>query len=296
MALVASRPPTLRSPGVIFLPALLASLVGCGGKPTASAHPSAPTPPPNGVASASIAGPPSATGTAPVPEYTYQVVGTFPHDPAAFTQGLVYLKGVLFESTGLNGRSSLRRVDYQTGRVLQKSDLRSEYFGEGMTIIGDRIFQITWQNQKGFVYNLSSFALEKEFTYTGEGWGLTTDGKVLILSDGTNTLRFLDPTTFQVLRTISVFDHGRPLRMLNELEYVKGEIYANVWQTNSVVRIDPATGDLLGTVDFSGLLGPDDYRLHPDVLNGIAYDAAGDRLFVTGKLWPKLFEVRLSRK
>ena len=297
MALFASRPPTLRLPGVIFLPALLASLVGCGAKPTASASPSAPTPPPNGVASAPTAAPSWASAApAPVPAYTYQVVGTFPHDPAAFTQGLVYLKGVFFETTGLNGRSSLRRVDYQTGRVLQKSDLPSEYFGEGMTIIGDRIFQITWQNQKGFVYNLSSFAVEKEFTYTGEGWGLTTDGHVLILSDGTNTLRFLDPTTFKVLRTISVFDHGQQLRMLNELEYVKGEIYANVWQTNTVVRIDPANGQLLGTIDFSGLLSPDDYRLHPDVLNGIAYDATGDRLFVTGKLWPKLLEVRLSRK
>ncbi|MBC7366317.1 MAG: glutaminyl-peptide cyclotransferase [Undibacterium sp.] len=290
MALVASPPPTLRLSGAVFLPALLALLVGCGGKPPATATPGVSTPPPAALPSAPVAN----TAAAPVPEYTYQVVSTFPHDPAAFTQGLVYLKGVLFETTGLNGRSSLRRVEYQTGRVLQKSDLPSQYFGEGMTIIGDRIFQITWQNQKGFVYNLASFAVEKEFTYAGEGWGLTTDGQALILSDGTHTLRFLDPTTFTVLRTISVFDRGRPLRRLNELEYVKGEIYANVWQTNTVVRIDPTSGQLLGTVDFSGLLSPDDYRHHPDVLNGIAYEASGDRLFITGKLWPKLFEVRLK--
>lgn len=286
MATAASRPPALRLTGLVFLPALLILLVGCGDKSAASAAP----------ANTASAAPAAAVVTAPVPEYTYQVVGTFPHDHTAFTQGLVYLKGVLFETTGLNGRSSLRRVEYQTGRVLQKSDLPSQYFGEGMTVIGDRIFQITWQNQKGFVYNLSTFAVEKEFTYTGEGWGLTTDGQTLILSDGTNTLRFLDPTTFKVLRTIGVFDRGQPLRMLNELEYVRGEIYANVWQTNTVVRIDPATGQLLGTIDFSGLLTAEDYRHHPDVLNGIAYDATGDRLFITGKLWPKLFEVRLSRK
>jgi len=290
MASVAPCSPAVRLSGAIFLVALLALLVGCGGKPAASAAP----------AVTSAAAPPSvpiaAAPATPVPEYTYQVVATFPHDSTAFTQGLVYLKGVLFETTGLNRRSSLRRVEYQTGRVLQKCDLPSQYFGEGMTIIGDRIFQITWQNQKGFVYNLSTFAVENEFTYTGEGWGLTTDGNVLILSDGTNQLRFLDPTTFKVLRTISVFHHGQPLRQLNELEYVRGEIYANVWQTNTVARIDPTTGQLLGTVDFSGLLTAEDYRLHPDVLNGIAYDATGDRLFITGKLWPKLFEVRLTRK
>jgi glutamine cyclotransferase len=286
--MVATRPPALRSTRLIFLPALLALLVGCAEKRASAASPtSVVTPAPISA---------SAAANAPVPEYTYQVVGTFPHDPSAFTQGLVYLKGVLFETTGLNGRSSLRKVDLQTGRVLQKSDLPSQYFGEGMTIIGDQIFQITWQNQKGFVYNLSTFAVEKEFAYTGEGWGLTTDGHALILSDGSNVIRFLDPTTFKVLRTISVFEHGQPLRMLNELEFIKGEIYANIWQTNTIVRIDPATGALLGTIDFSGLLSPEDYRVHPDVLNGIAYDAASDRLFVTGKLWPKLFEVQLRRK
>jgi glutamine cyclotransferase len=293
MAMFPPRPPALRSTGAIFLPALLTLLVGCGEKPASAASPSslAPSTPSPVLAAAT-----SPAAAPPVVDYTYQVIGTFPHDPGAFTQGLVYLKGVLFETTGLNGRSTLRKVDLQSGRVLQKSELPSQYFGEGMTIIGDQIFQLTWQHQKGFVYNLSTFAVEKEFAYTGEGWGLTTDGHALILSDGSNVIRFLDPVTFAVLRTISVFAHGQPLSMLNELEFIKGEIYANVWQTNTVVRIDPATGNLLGTIDFSGLLSPEDYRVHPDVLNGIAYDAANDRLFVTGKLWPKLFEVQLKRK
>ena len=265
----------------------VALLAGCGKATTPPpAETAPPTPPSASAAAASV----------PVVDYTYQVVGVFPHDPGAFTQGLVYLKGVLFETTGLNGRSSLRKVDLQTGRVLQQTDLPSQYFGEGMTILGDRIFQITWQNQKGFVYNLSTFAVEKEFAYTGEGWGLTTDGHALILSDGTHVIRFLDPVTFKVLRTISVFAHGQPLRMLNELEFIKGEIYANVWQTNTLVRIDPANGNLLGTVDLTGLLLPEDYRGRPDVLNGIAYDSAQDRLFVTGKLWPKLFEIQLKPK
>jgi len=231
-----------------------------------------------------------------VPAFTCQVVEVYAHDRSAFTQGLVCLKGVLFETTGLNGRSSLRRVDLRTGRVLQQLDLAEEFFGEGMTILGDKIYQVTWRNQKGFVYNLATFAVEREFTYEGEGWGLTTDGLLLILSDGTNVLRFIDPVTFKVKRTISVYYQGRPLNRLNELEYVKGEIFANVWQTNAIVRINPANGNLLGLIDCSGLLGPDDYRPQTDVLNGIAYDTPGDRLFITGKNWPKLFEVRLRPK
>jgi len=229
-----------------------------------------------------------------VPTYSYDVVNVWPHDRGAFTEGLTYLKGILLESTGLNGVSTLRKVDLQTGRVLQEVELSSEYFGEGMTVLGDRIFQLTWKNQKGFVYNLETMEVEREFSYTGEGWGLTTDGQSLIMSNGTNQIQFLDPATFQVTRTISVFSQGQPLNLLNELEYVKGEIFANIWQTQSVARIDPATGNLLGLVDFSGLLAPEDRDSHTDVLNGIAYDAGGDRLFVTGKDWPKLFEVRLK--
>ncbi len=227
--------------------------------------------------------------------YTYDIVNIFPHDRGAFTEGLMFLQGVLLESTGLNGRSTLRRVDLRSGRVLQEVSLSSQYFGEGMTELNGKIYQLTWKNQKGFVYGLDSFAVEHEFTYTGEGWGLTTDGRSLIMSDGSNQIRFIDPATFKVMRTIDVLRSGEPLTQLNELEWVKGELYANIWQTQTVARIDPANGRLLGLIDFSGLLTPEERR-GVDVLNGIAYDSAGDRLFVTGKNWPKLFEVRVRPK
>lgn len=228
--------------------------------------------------------------------YGYQVVNTFPHDRGAFTEGLVYLQGVLFEGTGLNGSSTLRQVDLRTGKVLRQISIPGEYFGEGIAILGGKIYQLTWQSHKGFVYDLATFAKLGEFTYTGEGWGLTTDGKVLIMSDGTNRIRFIDPADFHVIRSIAVDLAGKPLANLNELEWVKGEIYANVWQTPKVVRIDPADGKLTGMIDFSGLLELADFDAHTDVLNGIAYDADGDRLFVTGKDWPKLFEVKLRAK
>jgi glutamine cyclotransferase len=239
----------------------------------------------------------TAAAVATVPSYGYEVVNTWPHDPQAFTQGLIYLKGILIESTGLNGKSSLRKVDLQTGHIRQELKLSSEFFAEGMTVLRDKIYQLTWQNQKGFVYDVETFARVAEFSYTGEGWGLTTDGESLILSDGTNKLRFVDPKTFEVIRTVAVLDHaGQPLTMLNELEYIHGEIFANVWQTPYVVRIDPATGKLLGVIDFSGLLPRADYTTGTDVLNGVAFDPAGGRIFVTGKNWPKLFEVRLKTK
>jgi glutamine cyclotransferase len=277
-------------PWVTWLAVGLLALAGCARKSSAlAAATTAPTPPP-----AAAAGSPAAAPTAAA--YGYQVVDVRPHDREAFTQGLVFLKGVFFESTGLNGRSSLRRVDPLTGRVLQKVDVAAQYFAEGMTILDGRIYQLTWQSQKGFVYDLETFARQREFSYTGEGWGLTTDGHSLIMSDGTNQIRFLDPATFRVTRTIQVLDHGAPLPRLNELEYVKGEILANIWQTQSVARINPADGTVTGMIDFSGLLAPSDYDRNTDVLNGIAYDPAGDRLFVTGKNWPKLFEVRLHPK
>jgi glutamine cyclotransferase len=273
----------------------LIALTGCERKSTALSGATPASNPPAAAASAGAGA--SAVAAVPVvATYGYQVVDVRPHDPGAFTQGLVFLQGVLFESTGLNGHSSLRRVDLQTGRVLQKIDVSAQYFAEGMTILDGKIYQLTWQSQKGFVYDLETFALKREFTYTGEGWGLTTDGHSLIMSDGTNQIRFLDPATFRVTRTIQVLDHGAPLPRLNELEYVKGEIYANIWQTQSVARINPADGTVTGMIDFSGLLAPSDYRTNTDVLNGIAYDPAGDRLFVTGKNWPKLFEVRLHPK
>jgi glutamine cyclotransferase len=231
-----------------------------------------------------------------VKNYSYTIVNTWPHDPGAFTQGLIYLNGGLIESTGLNGLSSLRKVDLTTGKVQQQTRLSDEYFGEGMTVIGNRVYQITWRNQKGFVYDLATFAVIKEFTYTGEGWGLTTDGHSLILSDGTATLRFLDPETFQVTRSVEVTNDGQPMTQLNELEYVHGEIYANIWQTNSIARINPSTGVVTGLIDFTGLLPLPDRQPNTDVLNGIAYDADHDRLFVTGKNWPKIFEVKLISK
>lgn len=238
--------------------------------------------------------PSAASATAPTPRYTYEVLHTWSHDRGAFTQGLVFLDGVLFESTGLNGQSTLRKVNLETGKVLQQVEVPAQYFAEGLAVLGGKAFQLTWRNGKGFVYDLKTFRLEREFTYTGEGWGLATDGQSLIMSDGTAQIRFLDPATFLVQRTISVSDHGQPITNLNELEYIKGEIFANVWRTAYVVRIDPLTGKVLGAINFAGLLAPADYAPDTDVLNGIAYDAVGDRLFVTGKHWPKLFEVRLK--
>ncbi len=223
------------------------------------------------------------------------MVATYPHDPEAFTQGLVFLNNRLFESTGLNGQSTLREDNLETGKVLRQISVPDQYFAEGLAILDNKAYQLTWQSHKGFVYDLETFKLEKEFQYDGEGWGLATDGKSLILSDGTSQIRFLDPETFKVQRTINVTLRGNPLKELNELEYIKGEIYANVWQTFAVVRIDPATGYVTGMIDFTGLLAPSDIKPDTDVLNGIAYDSAHDRLFVTGKKWPKLFEVNLQR-
>ena len=228
------------------------------------------------------------------PIYTYKVVNTWPHDRAAFTQGLVYVNGLLFESTGLYGRSSLRRVELKTGRVLQQVTVPPDYFAEGLAVLHGKLYQLSWQNQKGFVYDLETFQLEREFSYPGEGWGLATDGQALVLSDGSDQIRFLDPATFAVTRSIHVSDHGRPVIRLNELEYVKGEIFANVWQTDFIARINPTNGAVVGWIDLGELLSPADRDATTDVLNGIAWDAAGDRLFVTGKFWPKLFEVRLE--
>jgi glutamine cyclotransferase len=188
----------------------------------------------------------------------------------------------------------LREVELETGRPRKQVALANQYFGEGLAVIGSQAFQLTWQNGKAFVYDVDTFRLLKEFAYSGEGWGLTTDGKLLILSDGTSQIRFLDPATFQVVRTIQVTRDGRPLERLNELEFIHGEIFANVWETDEIVRIDPATGVVRGVIDFSGLLPRAERRSDTNVLNGIAYDPAGDRLFVTGKLWPKVFEVRLK--
>lgn len=231
-----------------------------------------------------------------IPVYTYEVVNTWSHDPKAFTQGLVFHDGFLYESTGQQGESSLRKVELKTGKVKKKYNVPEEHFAEGMTIYQGRVYQLTWQSRKCFVYDLKSFDLLSEFHHGGEGWGLTSDGKSLIMSDGTNQIRFLDPQTFLPARTISVFDNGQSLVDLNELEYIRGEIYANIWHSEKIVRIDPATGRINGWIDLAGLRPPDVGEDTDNVLNGIAYDDKEDRLFVTGKRWPKLFEIRLKRK
>jgi len=243
-----------------------------------------------------------ASGCAPasqadgVPEYGYEIVRVYPHDPSAYTQGLFYLNGALYEGTGLNGRSSVRKVNLETGEVLQKRDIPEQYFGEGIINWKDRLIEITWQSQTGFIYDLSTFDPRSQFSYPGEGWGLTQDGKRIIMSDGTPELRFWDPETLRETGRITVTDQGRPVAELNELEWVKGEVYANVYQTDRIARIDPASGKVVGWIDLAGILSPADRVRQVDVLNGIAYDASGDRLFVTGKLWPKLFEIRLRKK
>lgn len=225
-----------------------------------------------------------------VPVYQVEVVASYPHDPNAFTQGLVFENGFLYEGTGRNGESSLRRVALDTGEILQRSNLGVRYFGEGITIMGERIYQLTWQSHIGFVYDLGSFRQLQTFFLPGEGWGLTHDGTHLIVSDGTPVLRFLDPQTFKEVKRVDVTEAGRPLDRLNELEYINGEVWANVWYTNFIVRIDPATGKVGSKLDLSGL---HQSRQADDVLNGIAWDAAGQRLFVTGKLWPALYQVRV---
>lgn len=242
--------------------------------------------------------------SAPVPVYGYEIVKTYPHDSNAFTQGLFFHDGSLYESTGERGESTIRKVDLSTGKVLQKWDLPPEEFGEGSTVIGDKIYMITWQENVGRVFNLSDFKLLKEFSYIGEGWGLTTDGTNLIMSQGTHVLKVIDPETFKQVRTMPVMrEDGRPLMKLNELEYVKGEIWANIWHSeepetlgkpNHIARIDVESGKLLGWINLDGI-SPDDLRRdRENVLNGIAYDAAGDRIFITGKKWRNLYEIKLK--
>jgi glutamine cyclotransferase len=227
-----------------------------------------------------------------LPVFGYRVVSAYPHDPTAFTQGLQYVDGFLYEGTGLNGRSSIRKVKLETGEVVQKRDLARAYFGEGITVWKNDLIQLTWQSNVAFVYDKATFMPRSTFKYKGEGWGLTHDGTNLIMSDGTDQLRVLDPATFAERRRIKVTAVGMPLPRLNELEFMKGEILANIWTTDSIARVSPDTGRVLGYIDLQGLLTPRE-QASVDVLNGIAYDPAGDRLFVTGKLWPKVFEIKL---
>jgi glutamine cyclotransferase len=223
----------------------------------------------------------------------YEVVASYPHDPTAYTQGLVWFDGGFFESTGLHGQSSLRRVEFPSGRVARKVTLSSDLFGEGLALMNGRLIMLTWTTQRGFVYDSTDFKLLREFTYDTEGWGLTHDGRNLIMSDGSDKLTYLDPENFQAVKKLSVSMDGAPLRNLNELEVIEGEIWANVWMTDMIVRIDPSTGKVVSYLDMKGLLPADQRRDPDDVLNGIAYDAASRRVFIVGKRWPRIFEIKL---
>ncbi len=225
----------------------------------------------------------------------YQVVASYPHDPSSWTQGLFFHKGSLIECTGRKDSSYVREVEITTGKAKREYKMPKEYFGEGCQLVGDRLFQLTWTDHKGFVYNFADFSKVGEWTYDHEGWGLTYDGTNLILSDGSATLRFLNPRTYAVVKTVEVKDNGVPIDNLNELEMVKGELFANIWQQDSIARINPATGNVNGWLVLKGLLPDSERNRYPyiDVLNGIAYDPVADRLWVTGKLWPKLYEIKL---
>ena len=232
----------------------------------------------------------------PVPVYGYQIVHVYPHDRSAFTEGLEFHDGFLFESTGLNRRSSLRKVRLETGEVVQRIPLDDQYFGEGITILGDRIVQLTYQTEVGFVYGLKDFHAQRQFTYKGEGWALTHNSTSVFMDDGSDEIRIWDPVTLAERRRIKVHDGARAINNVNELEYVEGELYANIWQSDRIARISPTTGAVTGWIDLTGILSPMYRNGTEDVLNGIAYDAVHKRLFVTGKLWPNLFEIRIVPK
>ena len=228
-----------------------------------------------------------------VKQYTYKRVNSFPHDASAFTQGFVSHDGYFYEGTGLYGKSSIRKVAMETGRVLKQVDLATHYFGEGITIFENKIYQLTWLEKKGFFYQIDSFDSLGQFSYNHEGWGITHNGSELIISDGTATIRFVEPQTLELIRTIQVTSGDSPLKNLNELEYIEGKIFANVWLTDWIAIINPQNGNVTGRIDLTGLLDPADYTVNTDVLNGIAYDKEQKRLFVTGKRWPKVFEIKL---
>jgi glutamine cyclotransferase len=234
--------------------------------------------------------------TPQTPQFSYRVVHVYPHDHSAFTQGLEFRAGFLYESTGLEGQSTVRKVKLETGQVLQQISLAPELFGEGITVVNQQIVELTWRSQIGFVYDQLSFHRLRSFNYPGEGWGLANDGSQIYMSDGTAQIRCWDAGSLLEKRRFTVRDAGHPISLLNELEYVRGEIYANVWQSDRIVRFSPVDGNVLGWIDLSGLLSAADRTEQVDVLNGIAYDALGDRLFVTGKLWPKLFEIKVVPK
>lgn len=267
-------------------------LVLLGGGIIASRRP-APMPAPQAQQQAPVQSPVDA----PARQLLWHVVASYPHDSSAFTEGLLWRDGGFYESTGMEGQSSLRRVEFPSGKVVRKLKLPNDLFGEGLALSGNRLVQLTWQTRRGFVYDVNSFKLLREFSYPTEGWGMTSDGQSLIMSDGSDTLFFLDPQSFGPTRQLSVTLSGKPLRNLNELEWIDGQIWANVWQTNLIVRIDPASGKVISFLDLSGILSPSMLKNQSrpvDVLNGIAYDSASKRIFVTGKYWPRVFEIRVD--
>lgn len=230
--------------------------------------------------------------------YGYEIVNEYPHDPEAFTQGFEYYNGVLYESTGQYGKSSLRKVELETGKVLKKIDIDKKYFAEGMTILNGKIYQLTWRKNKGFIYDLETFKLLKTFKYqqSKEGWGLTNNGKQLIKTDGTDKMWFLNPETLKEDRFIETYTDKRKAEKLNELEYIKGEVYANIWQQNSILIVNPKDGAIDGIINLKGLQEKAGQSGEDNVLNGIAYDKENDRLFVTGKNWNKVFEIKVIKK
>ena len=236
---------------------------------------------------------PASPSAPEIPRYTFRIVHAYPHDPQAFTQGLEFHRGFLYEGTGLEGHSTLRREQLESAKVLQQISLAAQYFGEGITVLHNRIVQLTWQAHLGYIYDQASFHSLKTFSYPGEGWGLANDGHLVYMSDGTARIRVLNPNTLVEERRFTVHDGSGTIDRLNELEWVEGELYANIWQANRIARVSPVDGRVLGWIDLTGLLPPSDQTAETDVLNGIAYDAARRRLFVTGKRWPKLFEIEL---
>jgi glutamine cyclotransferase len=238
----------------------------------------------------------TAIRTSDAPQLAYKVVNSYPHDPTAFLQGLVWHDGVFYESTGLHGQSTLRRVRLNSGKVTKSISLAEDLFGEGLALVENQLIQLTWQSHRGFVYDRKTFALIREFTYDTEGWGLTYDGADLILSDGTSILTYLDPQSFAPVRKLTVTWDGQPVVNINELEFIEGEIWANVWQTDFIIRIDPSTGQVNSFLDLKGILLADAPRGSDAVLNGIAYDAQNKRVFVSGKRWPRVFEIKIKKK
>ena len=235
------------------------------------------------------------TPTGPVPKYGYQILNIYPHDSNAFTQGLILVDGKLLESTGQEGSSSLRSVELATGNILKKVDVPPPYFAEGTTVLNNKVYQLTWMHKVGFIYDAQTLERVGQFNYQGEGWGLTTDGQSLIMSDGSNRLKFLDPASYRVTKTLSVLDGTTAVTQLNELEFIQGEIYANIWHSDRIAVIDPNSGRVKAWIDLTGLMPEGELRDEEAVLNGIAHDHANDKLYVTGKLWPRLFEIKIKK-